>query len=181
MSMFTLANSCLTTCNYSDSWTEHPRFLCNIVLYSIGCYFHHHSQAQLGVVFAWTPSLLDQGGGVEGCVLIFSCENSQITTSCWTTIDKRMLDPTEKRPPMPKGKGESPTRWWEGWNHIQDQTPYPPGTLRGLKQYLACAKRPHSDLTRPDFECLSVSSGGLGQQWPVAEAGALGAAELGMT
>ena len=27
------------------------------------------------------------------------------------TIDRRMLDPTKKRYPMSKGKGEVPTRW----------------------------------------------------------------------
>ena len=35
--------------------------------------------------------------------------------------------------------------------------------------------------TEPDlFECLSVSCGGTGQQWPATGAGALGAADLGM-
>ena len=33
--------------------------------------------------------------------------------------------------------------------------------------------------TEPEL-CLSVSCGGIGQQWPAAEAGALGAADLGM-
>ena len=42
-------------------------------------------------------SLLTQDG-VEGCVLIFSCKNSKITTRCWTTTDRRMLDPTKKSP-----------------------------------------------------------------------------------
>ena len=40
-----------------------------------------------------------QDGGVEGCVLTFSCKNSEITTHCWTTIDRRLLDPTKKRYP----------------------------------------------------------------------------------
>ena len=34
-----------------------------------------------------------QDGRVEGCALIFSCENSKIKTRCWTTVDRRMLDP----------------------------------------------------------------------------------------
>ena len=34
--------------------------------------------------------------------------------------------------------------------------------------------------TKPAFECLSVSCGGTGQQWPAARAGALGAVDLGM-
>ena len=39
------------------NWTEHSRFLCNIVLYSAGLHFHHHSHPQLGVVFAFALSL----------------------------------------------------------------------------------------------------------------------------
>ena len=42
---------------YLDSWTPHSRFLSNIVLYSIGLYFHHQSHPQLGVVFALASSL----------------------------------------------------------------------------------------------------------------------------
>ena len=38
-----------------------------------------------------------QDGRVEGCVFIFSCENSKITTHCWTTIDRRMLDSHHKK------------------------------------------------------------------------------------
>ena len=42
-----------------------------------------------------------------------------------------------------------------------------------------------SDLTRdwarPACECLSVSSGGTGQQWPALGTGALAAADLGGT
>ena len=44
-------------------------------------------------------------GGVEGCVLFFSCKSSKITTCCWKTIDRRMLDPTKKRYPTSKGWG----------------------------------------------------------------------------
>ena len=38
----------------------------------------------------------------------------------------------------------------------------------------------HRDWARPAFECLSASCGGMGQQWPATEAGALGTANLGM-
>ena len=57
----------------------------------------------------------NQDGGVEGCVLIFSCKNTKIATK--TTINRRMLDPTKERYPVSKGK-EVPTRWYEGCNHI---------------------------------------------------------------
>ena len=36
--------------------------------------------------------MVEEDGRVEGLVLIFSCENSKITTHSWTTIDRRMLD-----------------------------------------------------------------------------------------
>ena len=61
-----------------------------------------------------------QDGGLEGCVFLLSCKNSKIileyknfkiTTRCWTTIDRKMLDPTKKRYPTSKGKGEAQTRW----------------------------------------------------------------------
>ena len=49
--------------------------------------------------------------------------------------------------------------------------------LRGLKQTL-CAPGPR-DPTETETElCLSVSCGGMGQQWTAAGAGALGAADL---
>ena len=59
-------------------------------------------------------------------------------------------------------------------------TPFLPETLRGLRQTL-CAQGPR-DPTETETElCLSVSCGGTGQQWAVAGAGTLGAADLGMT
>ena len=82
----------------------------------------------------WQPESQDYE--VEGCVLIFSCKNSKITTCSWTTSNKRMLDPTQKRYHMSKGKGEAPARWWKGWNRILSQTPYAPETLGWLKQIL---------------------------------------------
>ena len=42
---------------YLDSWIQHSRFLCNIVLYSNRLYFHHQSHPQLGTVFALARSL----------------------------------------------------------------------------------------------------------------------------
>ena len=54
-----------------------------------------------------------QDGGLEGRRLISSCMNSKIalehknfkiTTRCWTTIDRKMLDPTKKDTPRPRAK-----------------------------------------------------------------------------
>ena len=80
-------------------WTSVYKFLCG------------HLFTRTGIAQSYSDSPLSQGGGVEGHVLIFSCENSKITTHCWTTIDRRMLDPTKKRYPTSKGTGEAPTRW----------------------------------------------------------------------
>ena len=51
--------------------------------------------------------------------------------------------------------------------------------LRGLKQTL-CTPRTQSPTETETEPCLSVSCGGMGQQWTAAGAGALGAADLGM-
>ena len=59
-----------------DSWTWHPRFLCNIALYSIRLYFHHQSQPQLHIVFALTPSLILSG-------VICPLFSSSILGICW--------------------------------------------------------------------------------------------------
>ena len=49
----------------------------------------------------------------------------------------------------------------------------------GLKQTL-CTPEPRDPTeTEPDL-CLSVSCRDLGQQWPAAERGSLGATDLGM-
>ena len=43
-----------------------------------------------------------------------------------------------------------------------------------------CDQETPQKLTRHAFECLSISCGGTGQQWPAAGAGALGVAVLGV-
>ena len=64
-------------------------FFMGMVLLTTSCTvlwtFIHSSSGTLS-------DLILQDGGVEGCTLIFSCENTKITSSCWTTIDRRMLD-----------------------------------------------------------------------------------------
>ena len=54
---------------------------------------------------------LVQDGGVEGRVLIFSCKITKITTSCWTTIDRKTLGPTEERYSTSKDEEETTRRW----------------------------------------------------------------------
>ena len=59
------------------------------------------SPVETGIIMSTWPTDI-QDDGAEGHALIF-CENSQITTRCWTTINRRMLDPTKKRYPTFKG------------------------------------------------------------------------------
>ena len=53
----------------------------------------------------------NQDGREEGRALTTSCENSRITTSCWTIIDKKTLEFTITSTPHPKTK-EKPQ--WDG-------------------------------------------------------------------
>ena len=64
-----------------------------------------------GMPHSFTEPDKFQDGGLEGRVLLFSWKNSKITTCCWTTFDRKMLNPTKKRYPTSKGKGEAPARW----------------------------------------------------------------------
>ena len=47
------------------------------------------------------------------------------------------------------------------------------------KLYCTRTQRSHRDWVRPTFECLSVSCGGTGLQWPASGTGALAAEDLG--
>ena len=53
----------------------------------------------------------NQDGGVEGRALTPSCENTRITTNCWTVIDRKTLELTKRDNPYPKTK-EKPQ--WDG-------------------------------------------------------------------
>ena len=63
----------------------------------------------------YISSLVGSVGPGEGHALIFSCEYAKTATIRGTTINRRMLDPTKKIYPMPKGKGEVQTRWGGGY------------------------------------------------------------------
>ena len=49
-------------------------------------------------------------GGVKGCVLIFSWENSKITIHCWTTIDKDNVGSHQKSIPHVQGQKGIPNK-----------------------------------------------------------------------
>ena len=66
-------------------------------------------------------------------VLLTDSHESFYSLSAWL----RGAGMTLRRYPTSKGKGEAPVRWLGGGqNHIQNQTPYPPEMLRGLKHTL---------------------------------------------
>ena len=46
----------------------------------------------------------NQDGGVEERALSPSCENTRITTSCWTIIERKTLELTKKDTQHPKTK-----------------------------------------------------------------------------
>ena len=52
-----------------------------------------------------------QDGGEEGRALTPSCENTRITTNCWTIIDRKTLELTKKDTPHPKTKDK---QQWDG-------------------------------------------------------------------
>ena len=71
-------------------------------------YFEH----SLALSFFWIGMKTDltSGIGYGPVSALISCENFKVTTRCWITIDRRMSDPTRKRYPTSKGKGEAPAR-----------------------------------------------------------------------
>ena len=81
--------------------------------------------------------------------------------------------------PHPRAK-EKPQQDGRRGEIILESNSIPARMLRGLKQTL-CTPEP-GDPTETETElCLSVSCGGMGQQWTAARAGALGAVDLDMT
>ena len=124
-----------------------------------------------------------QDGGIEGHMLIFSCKNSKITTCCWTTINRRMLDPIKKQKtkPYPEGQSRSSSNTVGGskW-HLESNSILTRDTCRAQIKNLVHNGRPHRHWARPAFECIIVSCRGTGQQWLATGAGALDAAVFGV-
>ena len=71
----------------------------------------------------WT-GLPVQDGRVEGCALS-SCERTTVATSCWTTIDRRTLEPTKKTPHIQRQR--SFNKMVGGAQSWSNQIPYPRG------------------------------------------------------
>ena len=64
-----------------------------------------------------------QDGSKEGSSLIFSCENSKITTRCWTTTERRMLGPTKKKIPQVPGQRRNPSQMVGGEKSSLESNP----------------------------------------------------------
>ena len=82
-----------------------------------------------GIAFCWYWNgnwiFLLQDAWTEGLALIFSFENFKIATCFWKTINRRMLDPTKKRYPTSKGKGEAPKKMVGGVKSHLESNPIP--------------------------------------------------------
>ena len=103
------------------------------------------------VIYIWL-----QHGTVEGCALLFSSETSKTTTHCWTTIYRRMLDPTKKKIPHIQGQRRSPSKTVGGAKSHLESNPIPArDTLRALTN-LVCTRtqRPHRHWARTVSEYL---------------------------
>ena len=125
-------------------------------------------------------------GRLEGHELIFFCKDTKIATSCWTTINRRMLEPTKKkishvqrrscnRGAIMLKSNPIPTRdFWKAKTKQNKTTcvHQDPGKVRVI---------PTRDWVWFACECLSVSCGEVGQQWPAMGRGALAASVLGGT
>ena len=85
----------------------------------------------------------------------------------------------QKKIPHIQGQ-RSPSKMVGGMKSRSESNPIHTKDAPRIKQNLVHTIRPYRGWSRPAFECLSVSYGGTDQQWPAAEAGALGAADLGM-
>ena len=132
--------------------------------------------------------IIKNTGGEEGHALIFSCENSKITTRCWTTIDRRCWIPPREDTAHPRAK-KKPRQDGRRGKIMFRVTPHScQRHSEGSNKTLCFEPGPRDprDWTRPVFECLlnqtcvwvsepdlclSVSWRGMGQQWPAMGTG----------
>ena len=86
-----------------------------------------------------------------------------------------MLDPTKKRYPTSKDKGDAHQT---GMKSHLESNPIPARDAQRAQTKLCVHWDPESPerLSQTSSECLSVSYGGMGQQWPATATGALGVA-----
>ena len=109
-----------------------------------------------------------------------SCKNSKTAAPHWTTFEEECWIPPEIDAPCQRVKEKPQQDDRRGKLHWESNPLYTRHAKRAQATLVHNkSQRPHRVWTRSDFECLSVSCGGMGLQWPDAGAGALVAAELG--
>ena len=116
---------------------------------------------------------------IEGRALIF-CENSKITTCCWTTVDRRMLDPTKKKIPHVQEQRRSPNKMVGGAKSCLESNPIPVRDAERA-QTKSCAHQDPETPQRLSQTCIWVSCRGMSQQWPVTRGRGSGCSYLGYT
>ena len=90
-----------------------------------------------------------------------------------------MLGPTKKDTPCSNAK-EKPQEDGRRGKTVFRIKPHTCQRHPECSNKTLCDQETPQRLTRPAFECLSVSSGGTGQQWPAAGAEPLGTGDLGV-
>ena len=142
-------------------------------------FFCGHLSTRTGIAGSYSDSPFSQGAGVEGHVFIFSCENSKITTHCWTTIDGRMLDPTKKGTPHPRAQ-EKPLQDGRRCEIPFRNKPHICQRCSEDSNEILCTPGPRDPTeAEPDMPLSVCLLQRLGQQWPATGTGALAAADLG--
>ena len=100
--------------------------------------------------------IIKDTGGEEGHALIFSCENSKITTHWWTTIDRRCWIPPREDTAQPRVK-KKPRQDGRRDKIMFRVTPHScQRHSEGSNKTLCFEPGPRDprDWTRPVFECL---------------------------
>ena len=110
---------------------------------------HKYTHTQLII-----PKIAD--GGVNRCALIFSCKNSKITTRCWTTVNRIMLDLVKKKMPHIQGQRRSPSKAvGEAKSPLESNSISSRDAQRDQTNLVHTrTQRPHRDWARTVFECL---------------------------
>ena len=122
-------------------------------------------------------SLISRWWSIRMCThLLWEAQNyNLLLNNCW----QENVQSHQKIPHI-QGQRRSPSKMVGGAKSCLESNPIPARAVQRAQTKPVHTRRPHGDWAVPAFERLSVSCGGLGQQWPVAEAGALGAGDLGM-
>ena len=83
--------------------------------------------------------------------------------------------PAVRRYSTSKGKGEAPARWWwwGGLNSHLESNPIPARDSQRAQTNVVWTRTQGPTETETEL-CLSISCGGMGQQWSAAGRGALG-------